>query len=274
MIKLTPSLKRRFSIKLSSYHQSLKPFITDEEDFIDRTVDAFKNYRDSSGGQSIRSRSVKIHGKPIACFPPCSPVFLSKTICREIGDLLFVYKHFSKGNLDAHRACLVQTKYTSGTRKTWSIETGQLCLMTLWPKFSIIKPVKFSKNYSLKPKTLTWATYGFVGPRADSFPFYFSSARILRTYRLQASSRKHLSFTLRSHPMPWDFSAGFLSRFVHALIGENLFIGSNVRILVNDLYKVAKWNPDPPGQFEWRREENEKEGDFGIIEFIVTEQRE
>ena len=272
MIKLNSSLKNRFRAKLTSYHQTLGPSISDEEDFIDRTVQAFKNYRASVGKQFLKARSIKIHRKPIACFPPCSPAFSSKSICRELGDLLFVYKHFSKGSLDANRASLVQTKYTGGTRKTWSIETGQFCLMTGWPMFTIVKPARFSKSYYFRPKAFTWATYGLVGPRAISYPLYFSSARIMRTYSSQASSSKHFSFTIQRDPMPWDFSSGFFSRFVHGLIGENLLSNSAVKTLVVDLYKVAKWIPDSPGEFEWSNEKSEKKGGFGIIEFVVTEE--
>ena len=274
MIPLNTSMKNRFKHKLSSYHQSLIPFIKDEEDFIDRTVKAFKNYADYGGGQSIRTRTVKIHGKPIVCFGPCTSRFPSRKICREMGDLLFIYKHFFKGNVDAHRAVLVQTKYTGSAKRTWSIETGQFCLMTLWPKFSVTRPTGFSNDLELRPKTLTWSTYGFVGPRAVNYPFYFSSTRILRTHRQQASSTKHFSFTLRSNPIPWDYSAGFLSRFVNALIGENLFANSAIKTFIDDLYKVAGWIPDPPGEFEWRNEKIQKEGSLGIIEFVVIEEGE
>ena len=274
MIRLNSSLKKQFRAKVSSYHQSLTTFITDEEDFIDKTVNAFKNFRASRGRQSLRTRSIKIHRKPIVCFPSCSPIFSSKKICREIGDLLFVYKHFSKGFLDAHRASLIQAKYTSETRKTWSIETGQFCLMTRWPKFSLVQPARFSKDYDLRPNAFTWSTYGLVGPNTTSYPIYFSAARILRIHKRQASSTKHFNLTLRSNPLPWDFSAGFFSRFVHALIGENLFSNSPVKTLVDDLYKVVEWTPDPPGEFEWSNQKSEKEGSFGIIEFVITEEWE
>lgn len=268
MIRLNVSLKNRFRVKLNSYHQSLRPFTKDEEDFIDRTVKAFSNYQDSHKGQSIRARSTKIHRKPIACFPPCTPVFSSKKICREIGDLLFVYKHFSRGSLDAHRATLIQAKHTRGMKKVWSIETGQFCLLTSWPIFNI--SAKPGTLYNLKPKALTWSSYGLVGPRAIGYPVYFSSARIMRTHRRSASTTKHFSFALKSDPMPWDYGGGFLSRFVHALVGENLFYNSGIKDFIDDLYKMAEWIPDPPGEFEWKEEE--KQGSIGIIEFIISEE--
>lgn len=273
MIKLADLLRMQIESKVGNYHQSLlKPPISNEDDFIERTVQAFQNFSASGGGQSLKTRSVKVDKKPIVSFVPCPPLRSSRALHREIGDLLFVFKHFLRNKLDAHRASIVQTKYTSGTGKFWSIDTGQFLLMSYWPEFCILKPRKFSKTYDLRPKMLSWAIYGFVGPNVNVYPLYYSADRILRSRKFPSS--KHFSFSLNSMPTIWVYSAGFLSKLLGGFIGENLFLNPEVKTLVDDLYKIAKLLPDPPGEFEWNNEEFEEGNNFGIIEFTITEQSE
>lgn len=115
------------------------PPVRDEKDFVDKTVQIFQNFRAQGGGQSLTTRSVKIHRKPIVSFISSLALPSSQTIQRKLADLLFVFKHFLNGQLDAHRSCLVQAKFASKTATSWSIETGQFLLMTYWPTFSIVK---------------------------------------------------------------------------------------------------------------------------------------
>lgn len=277
MIRLNSSLKNQIKIKISNYDQSLlAPPISNEGDFVDRTVNAFQNFGPSGGGQSLSTRSVKIDKKPIVHFipfsRPFSPAFPFDTK-KEIGDLLFVYKYFLKNQLVAHRASIVQTKYKKGIRKSWTIDTGQFYLMSHWPNFHIIKPKprKF-KIYDLKPKTRSWATYGFVGPNAIEYPLFFSSQKILS--RFSMTQFKHFSFNLGSMSGIWVYSAGYLSKFLQNLIGENLLNNSKIRDFVDDLYKIANLLPDPPGEFEWNDQESEEGKSFGIIEFKIAQEGE
>jgi hypothetical protein len=191
---------------------------------------------------------------------------------REIGDLLFVYKYLLRNKLVAHRASIVQTKYTSGTRKSWTIDTAQYDLMSHWPKFQLISPARFHKIYDLKPKACSWATYGFIGPNAAKNPLFFSSKRMLRKYPAPPST--HFSFNLNHMHAIWLHSTGFLSKFLQNLIGENLLSNTNIKDFVDDLYKTANLLPDPPGECEWNNREPEDKKSFGIIEFRITEKVE
>jgi len=252
------------------------PPIFNEGDFVSRTVNAFKDFSPSGGGQSLSTRSVEIHRKPIVDFTPLSspssPPFPFDTK-REIGDLLFVYKYFLRNKLVAHRASIVQAKYTKGTRESWTIDTGQFYLMSYWPGFRIMKPKpRDSKTYKCTPKTRSWATYGFIGPNAVHYPLFFSSRKILSRYPMPQS--EHFSFDLGSMPNIWVYSAGYLSKFLQSAIGENLLTNSKIRDFVEDLYKIVNLHPDPPGEFEWNDQETEEGKGFGIIEFRIAQEGE
>lgn len=278
MIRLNSSLKNQIGAKIRAYHQSLlNPPVSKERDFVNRTVNAFKNFRPpSSGGQSLSTRSANIDRKPIVDFMPfprpLSPAFPFDSK-KEIGDLLFVYKYFLNNKLVAHRASIVQAKYTRGMRKSWTIDTGQFYLMSYWPCFRVIKPKprKF-KIYDLEPRTRSWATYGFVGPNAIEYPVFFSSQRILSRYSMPKS--EHFSFDPSSMPNIWVYTAGYLSKLLQDLIGENLLSNSKIRDFTNDLYRIVNLLPDPPGEFEWDDQESEEGKSFGIIEFKVVQEEE
>lgn len=246
--------------------------LTKEEDFVDITVNKLGKIYISGGGDFIETRSAKMHRTPKATFPNCSPALFCPLLRREICDLVFVYKHFTRNKLDAKRAVLVQAKYTGGNRKTWLVETGQFCLLRFWPPFKIISPAKFSNVYHLVPKTRTWSTYCFVGPRASKYPLYFSAKR-LHSYRPDMLLNKHSSITLR-RGYKFDYSGSFLLKFVQGLLGEDLFFNSSISRFIDDLYKMVGLKPDPPEEFEWSTIEGREDKVFGVIEFVVTSQTE
>lgn len=249
----------------------LTPPISNEGDFVNRSVNAFQNFWSAGGRQYLSTRSIKIDKKPIVDFMPFSPAFPFDTK-KEIGDLLFVYKYFLKNKLVAHRASIVQAKYTKGTGTSWKVDTSQFYLMNYWPNFHIIKPKprKF-KTYDLTPKTRSWATYGFVGPNAIAYPLFFSARRMLDVFRMPSSDPFY--FNLNLMPAIWVYGAGFLSLLLQNLVGENLLNNLRVKNLVDDLYKIAGMLPDPPEEFEWNDEQTEEGKSFGIIEFKIVEER-
>lgn len=270
-MKLNPLLKTRFKAALSNYHQSLwRPSLSGEIDFIDRTVASFQNLNIPAGNQSLKTRSKRIHLTPQVRFYRYPLLFPSKHTTVEMGDLLFIYKHFLNGGLDAYRAIIVQAKYTKGKKKSWKIDTDQFYFLTRWPRFKIVRPA--SKNWhSIKPRALTWASYGFVGPNATRYPLYYSSTRILR-HKKTVPSTKSFSFPVQSG-VGWDSSTSFLLKFVQGLVGENLLSSTKVKAFVDDLYIVVKWKPDPPGDLEWNEEKNEEDEGFGVVEFTVTSEQ-
>jgi hypothetical protein len=204
-------------------------------------------------------------------FTSCAPAFSSNKVGREIGDLLLVYKHLRNGRLVGHRASIIQTKYTSGTSRSWSIDSGQYCLMNHWPPFKLVRPAKFSNVYVIKPRTRSWAIYGFIGPDAIEYPVYFSAQRILEVYPMPASA--HFSFNLSRMPSIWVYSVGLLSLFFQSFLGENLLGNLGIKSFVDDLYKIAGLLPDPPGEFEWNDQRSDEIRSFGIIEFTVAEEK-
>ena len=272
-MKLNSILKRRFKSALNHYHKSLwKPALSGEIDFIDRTVASFQNLNIAAGKQSLKTRSKRFHLTPKVTFYRYGLLFPNRYTTVEMGDLLFIYKHFLNGVLDAYRAILVQAKYTKGKKKSWEIDTKQFFFLTQWPIFKIARKA-FTQLHSIKPKTLTWATYGFVGPNAIRYPVYYSSTRMLR-HKKTVPSTKSFSFPVQLG-IGWDSSTSFLLKFVQGLVGENLLSSTKVKAFVDDLYIVVKWKPDPPGESEWNDEKNEEKEGFGVIEFTVTsKQRE
>jgi len=273
MVKLNPQLKTQFKAALSNYHRSLlKPTLSGEIDFIKQTVASFQNLRISAGGQFLNTRSKRIHSTPQVRFYRSPLLLPRKHTTVEMGDLFFIYKHFLNRVLDTYRAIIVQAKYTKGKKKSWKIDTDQFYFLTQWPRFRIIRPM--SKRWRfIKPRALTWASYGFVGSRATRYPLYYSSTRMLR-YKKSVPSTKSFSFTVKSG-IGWDSSTSFLLKFVQGLVGENLLSSTKVKAFVDDLYTIVKWQPDPPGELEWNDDENEENEGFGVVEFtVVSEQSE
>lgn len=264
-------LKARFRAALRNYHQSLRsPSLSGEIDFIDRTVKNTQKWNITAGNQSLKTRAKRIHLTPQARFFRY-PLFPSKHTTVEIGDLLLIYKHFLNGILDAYRAIIVQAKYTKGKKRSWKINTDQFYFLTQWPAFRIVRPAS-KKWHFIKPTTLTWASYGFVGPNATRYPIYYSSTRMLRGKRMVPST-KSFSFAIRS-VIGWDSSQSFLMKFVQGLVGENLLLSTKVKALVDDLYVITKLKPDPPGELEWNNENYEENEGFGIVEFTLTSEQE
>ena len=271
MVKLNPLLKTQFKAALRNYHQTLwRSSLSGEIDFIIRTVGSFQKLNIHGGKQSLKTRSKRIHLSPQVRFYQYGLLFPGKHTTVEMGDLFFIYKHFLNGVLDAYRGIIVQAKYTKGKKKLWKIDTDQFYFLAKWPSFMMVRPA-FKKIYSIKPRALTWATYGFVGPNATKYPLYYSSTRILR-HAKKVPSTKSFSFPIGSG-VGWDSSTSFLLKFVQGLVGENLLSSTEVKAFVDDLYVVVKWKPDPPDETEWDDGKNEENEGFGVVEFTVTTQQ-
>jgi len=271
MVKLNPLLKTQFRAALSNYHQSLwrRP-LSGEIDFIDRTVASFQNLNLPAVNQSLKTRSKKIHPIPQVRFYRYGLLFPTQHTTVEMGDLFFVYKHFLNGALDAYRAIIVQAKYTKGNKRSWKIDPDQFYFLTQWPNFRIVRPA-FRKTHTIKPRALTWATYGFVGPNATRYPLFYSSTRMLRRKK-NVPPTKSFSFPVQSG-IGWDSSTSFLLKFVQGLVGENLLSSTKVKAFVDDLYIAVKWKPDPPGEPKWTDEKYEENKAFGVVEFTVSTER-
>jgi len=184
-----------------------------------------------------------------------------------MGDLLFIYKHFMNGVLDSYRGILVQAKYTKGKRRAWKVATKQFYFLAQWPIFEIVKP-RFNKRYLIKPRALTWSAYGFVGQNATRYPIYYSSDRMAR-HKGGIPSTKSFTFHVKSD-YSWDCSRSFLMKFAQGLVGENLLINQNTKSLVDDLYVVMGWKPDPPGEPKWDDVSPKDDEGFGIVELTVS----
>lgn len=267
-MKLNQILKKAFGNRLRAYHDSLwKTPITNELDFIDRTVKGLGGINEASGRQRISSRSKRIHLSPQVRYYPYSLIYPKNNKPIEIGDILFIYKHFLDSVLDDYRGMIVQAKYNKGVKTAWRIHTNQFYFLAMWPLFEIVKP-KFNKKYSIQPGSLLWGSYCFVGPNATKYPVYYSSDRMLR-HRKQMPTTKSFTYNLLQY-YSWDTSPAFLMRFIQGLIGEDLLDNQAIMELVDDIYKVMKWKPDPPGEPQWNDVTYTDEEGFGVVEFTVS----
>lgn len=73
-------------------------------------------------------------------------------------------------------------------------------------------------------------------------------------------------------PKVWVYNFGFLSKLLQGSIGEDLFANMEIKVLIEDLYKLANLLPDPPGELQWDNEKSEDEEGFGIIEFTSKDE--
>lgn len=266
IMNLSPQIKAKLRAQLTAYHNSLwTPPLSGELEFLDRTVSSLNNLKISAPNQLITTRSKRVHLSPKVSFSKF--LFPTNLITKELADLVLVYKHFVNGVLSNHRATLVQSKYTPKKRRSWRIDADQFFLMTQWPIFKIVSPKRFKNLFHVRPRTLTWSTYGFVGALALRFPVYFSSARILRL-KTHIPLTKTFSFGLQT-PSGWDSSPSFLMKFLQGLVGENLLKNKSVKDLIRTLYILADWEVDPPDELERNFEKPEENKGFGIVEFTV-----
>jgi hypothetical protein len=250
-MKLNEGLKINFKSILDKYHDSLRnPSLIGEIDFINRTVFSFQQVKIASGKQQMKSRSKKSNSTQKIRFYPYGPLFLDKYTMVELGDLLFIYKHILKGKVESYRAVIIHVTFTKRKEKIWMINTDQFSFHTQWQRFTI--GPTFTKWYSLKPRMLTWATYGFLGPQISKYPFYYSSKRMLN-YTSKIPSTSSFNFPVKTC-IGWDSSTSFLNKFVQGLVGENLLTNTSIKSFVELTMNEA----------------NNGEKCFGIIEFTVT----
>jgi hypothetical protein len=264
-MKLNASLKRDFKSVLDKYLDALgNPSLTGEIDFLNRTVFSFNQVQISSGKQQMKIRSQKINQTQIR-FYPYGPLYLDKYTTVELGDLLFIYKHIFKGETKAYRAVLIHLTFTKRKEKSWSINTDQFSFHTQWQRFKIT-PL-FTKWYSLNPRMLTWATYGFLGPQISKYPFFYSTKR-MRTYVTKIPLTSSFTFPVK-RPIGWDSSTSFLNKFVQGFIGENLLTNVPIKMFIEDLQNRFQRNLNHPRSGKMNQTNDEING-FGIIQFTVT----
>ena len=265
-MKLNESLKSNFKSILHDYHDSLgNPSLTGELDFINRTVVSFQQVNISSGKQKLKTRSKKFNRTQKIRFYPYGPLFPDKYTTVELGGLLFIHKHILKDEVDSHRATIIQLTFTKSKKKLWTIDTNLFSFLTQWQRFKMTPA--FSKWYLLKPKMLTWATYGFLGPHISKYPFYYSSKRMFN-YMTTLPSTSSFNFPVNIR-IGWDSSTSFLHKFVQGLVGENLLTNAPIKSFVYDMYSLFKWKPNHQRELKMI-EVNNGEKCFGIIEFTVT----
>jgi len=265
-MKLNESLKSNFKSILHDYHDSLgNPSLTGELDFINRTVVSFQQVNISAGNQKLKTRSKKISETQKIRFYPYGPLFPDKYTTVELGGLLFIHKYILKGEVDSYRATISQVTFTKSKERLWTINTNQFSFLTQWQRFKMAPA--FSKWYLLKPRMLTWATYGFLGPHISKYPFYYSSKRMFN-YMITLPSTLSFNFPVNTR-IGWDSSTSFLHKFVQGLVGENLLANAPIKSFVDDMYSLFKWKPNHKRELKMT-EANNGEKCFGIIEFIVT----
>ena len=182
----------------------------------------------------------------------------------KLEGLLFIHKHILKGEVASYRASLIQVTFTKRKEKLWTIDTNQFSFLTRWQSFKMAPT--FTKWYLLKPRMLTWATFGFLGPHLSIYPFYYSSKRMLKCTTKIPSTRS-FNFPV-NRPIGWDSSTSFLIKFIQGVIGENLLTNVPIKSFVDDMYILFKWQNDHQREYKMTGANN-GEKCFGIIEFTI-----
>lgn len=60
-------------------------------------------------------------------------------------------------------------------------------------------------------------------------------------------------------------------RQILCLIGEDLFANSDIKLFVDEMYRVVGLKPDPPNEFCWGSFDGEEETTgFGVVEFTLS----
>lgn len=258
----------RLKNSLRSYHSSLEnPPLVNEVDFIKRTVTAFQNLNYTAGGQTISSRSIIIHSKPIIQYYPKGPLFPHIFRRVEMGDILLVSKQVIDGVLESYRGSIIQAKFTKRMKRTWKVNSNQFFFLSEWPVFTIYRP-RIKKQYFTEPNASTWSVYGFVGQRATKFPIYYSSKRMVN-HLGGIPTKKSFSYSVKPN-FSWDCGSSFLLRILLGYLGENLLTNIGVASFVDDLYIMMGLKPDPPEVTKWDPEKSNLREGFGIIEVTIS----
>lgn len=263
---LNSVLYEKFKLVLDRYHQSLwRSPLSGEKDFVNRTLNSFQNLTLTGQQQVLTIRSQKPFWKPLVKYFPYGLLFPERYVTIMLGNLLLKCKHKMVGRLISHRAILVNVKFTKGEKKTWRISSNQFNFLNKWFNFQIMKP-EGDQWYSLKPTTLTWSTYGFIGSNVTNYPIYYSADRVLRQNE-SSSPSKSFQFVL-GRSIGWDSSTSFLIKLVKGLIGENLLLNNKVKMFVEDLTEAKQETLFLRDKSEMRKQFAEDQG-FGVVEFIL-----
>ena len=209
---------------------------------------------------NIRIRTGFIHQRPYVFFVEPSKI-VDRVKC-ELGDLLYVYKHFDRaGSLQNAKACFVQVKQG---REHWLIEPHQLEFLANVKRIQFrfgnsvyrrggLKPI----IYNGLPHSGELAQYLLIGGPSESSISGALSYSVKRVMRRQKLYQQRLSIS-RLNPIPCkegnvdlcdnhDSHMRFLIRFCHGADGAKL--SGQLRRIVELMYKRIDWDLAPPEEY-------------------------
>ncbi|ASJ08058.1 hypothetical protein A3L11_01980 [Thermococcus siculi] len=239
------------------------------------------------GYYRLQIRSKVVHQKPYALFSSNSgPCNKSRV---ELGDILFVIKyHNGRRMIDQMRTSFLQAKLNKSTNN-WKISAHQQEFLFTPSKY----PFHFGKRWgSQRKRKITskskWLFTYLLMSTSEDIPNLAASPEIVELWRQKPC---------KDYTIPMDFfvpviystipsfsGCTWYNKFVcgsYALwlykflrkngiggyvINNGMTSNSELKDLVNTIYRFTGLQPDPPSEFE----EYYGEGTFGVIEFTFT----
>ncbi len=249
------------------------------------------------GYHHLRIRAKVVHQKPYALFGSSSEPCKKSRV--ELGDILFVAKYYDSGRfgmVDQMRVSFLQAKLSKATNN-WKISAHQQEFSFIPSKY----PFHFGKSWDpqrrirrITSKSKWLFTYLLMSTSSSYIPNLTASPELVELWRQKPCKDYTIpenffvpvfySKTPTFSGFVWynGFVGGSYALWLYKFLRKNgiggyiinngLTSNSELKDLVNTIYRFTDLQPDPPGEFE----EYSGEGTFGVIEFTFTpvEERE
>jgi len=232
---------------------------------VDKEPEVIRKFAESAEAiknpPNIQIRTGFIHQRPYVFFVEPGKV-VDRAKC-ELGDLLYVYKHFGRaGSLRNAKACFVQVKQG---REHWLIEPHQLEFLANVKRIQFRFGNSVDKKggskpiiYNGLPHSGELAQFLLIGGQSESSISGALSYSVKRVMRRQKLYQQSISIS-RSNPIACkegkvdlcdnhDSHMRFLIRFCHGAEGAKL--SGQLRRIVELIYKRIDWDEATPEEYD------------------------
>ena len=225
-------------------------------------------------GISFRCRTVEIHQKPIVKYGRNSKC--------ELGDYFVNIKYIDKRKLLGRKLIIYQFKMDQHPL-SWKIDKKQLKLLCEWPTFKFGNKIKGYNTFTLTPKTPDLGSYWLASKQpiiskfsiGDPWRRYFQ-LDFYDIVKTSSSIKRELtrrSFNFTISPPYFDHGLFGAVSLVLQLMwrhGEFIEAGTPFDDFLDTLYRYVNWAPDPKGEFDGFKSENENKSGFWGVEILVS----
>jgi hypothetical protein len=221
-----------------------------EVDVIDETVDTLDGFEDSSGGQSARFKTKKMHPSPQVDFSGPSWDGSSQDRAAadwiddkdaELADLMFVANRLRGDTVVSRRVMISQTKFTKeATRKwKWKIRMHQFHLLDGLPEIEFVEPAT-GERFDIDPDNRSFTTYSFA---SDHYPPFFNTTEKMQEFMSSTEGVKTTTFDpTPDAPHGFQVFRGMLKRFVLGMYGERFSADDTVGKMIQHMYDNATFD--------------------------------